>query len=146
MWATIASWAANKIAVAVVAVAALCGVIFTPVALYQAFEINGYQILWWGAPGLKAQLKTARDSLGQCHGNVDGLETAVAKQNTKILALGKQGDVLRAALADVIAKNQTEREALLTRLAVLAAAKPAGANECERAISARAQIIEDRSR
>jgi hypothetical protein len=146
MWATIASWAANKLLVAVVAVLALCGVIFTPVAIYQAFEINGYQILWWGAPGLKAKLKTATDSLGQCHGNVSGLETAVANQNTKILALGKQGDALRASLVAAIAKNQTEREALLARLAVLAAAKPAGKTECERAVSARAQIIEDRSR
>ena len=146
MWATIASLAANKLLVAIVVVLALCSVIFTPVAIYQAFEINGYQILWWGAPGLKAQIKTAQDSLGQCHGNVSGLETAVAHQNTKILALGKQGDALRASLADATAKNQTEREALLARLAVLAAAKPAGANECERAISARTQIIEDRSR
>ena len=84
--------------------------------------------------------------LNQCHGNVGRLESAIKDRNAEILALGKQGEALRADLKAMGAKHQAETEALRARLAALAASKPAGKNECERAASARAQILEDRSR
>ena len=109
MWATIAKWAGSKIVVVIVAVLALCGIIFTPVAVYQAFEINGYQILWWGAPGLKAQLETAQDTnktltnsvtnltggLKTCNASVDAAEAAGVKKgkDTQKAADAKQAGV-----------------------------------------------------
>lgn len=85
-------------------------------------------------------------ALETCHGNVGQLESAIKDRNAEIIDLGKQGDALRADLKSLGAKHQTETETLRARLAALAASKPAGKTECERAASARAQIIEDRSR
>lgn len=81
--------------------------------------------------------------LNQCRTNKKTLEAALKDQNTKIAALGKQGEAIKAAAAAKVAKAQAEAAALWARLAALLAAKPAGKDECERAVSARRQIEGD---
>jgi len=93
-----------------------------------------------------AKIKDVQGRLDTCRTSNTTLETAIKDRNGQILALSAQGAALKAESADKVAKAQDEMKALRTRLAALTAAKPAGKDECARAISARAQIIEDRSK
>lgn len=89
-----------------------------------------------GRAEVQADLDRSRES-------VNSLETAIKERNAKILALSKQGEALKAESAANVAQATAETKALRRRLAALVAAKPTGATECERAVSARQQIEED---
>jgi len=112
MWAFIIKWAANKLVVAFVAILALCGTIFTPVAIYQAFEINGYQILWWGAPGLKTKLATAQADLKLSRDNTDMIQKGLDKCNASVIGMDAAAKRGQAESAKRIATLQTERDRL----------------------------------
>lgn len=110
MWATITKWAASK--TVVVVVMALAGAIFTPVAIYQAFEINGYQILWWGAPGLKSKLATAQADLRLSRDNTNTLKAGLDRCNASVLGMDAAAKRGQAESAKKIEALQNERDRL----------------------------------
>jgi hypothetical protein len=104
---------------------------------------------WWTwdhgfVRGDTAGYARASADLKQCRANNDTLETAITGQNAKITALSQIGDALRAENKVLSARYQDDVKTLQARLAALAANKPTGANEYERAKSARQQIEDDR--
>ena len=126
MWATIAKWAASKIVVIAVIVLALAGVIFTPVAIYQAFEINGYQILWWGAPGLKAKLATAQSDLKLSRDNTSMLKGGLDQCNASVLDLKAKGNKATAESQKRIAALEGDNKKLAANIAAMKAIRSTG--------------------
>ncbi len=96
MEAFLAGLVAKKAGQIAIAVLCLLGAIFTPVAVYQAFQINGIQVLWWGAPGLKASIATCQANASKLTDNNTTLSDGLKMCNASIDARKADGDKLKA--------------------------------------------------
>jgi hypothetical protein len=140
------AWLTNFLANKIVAPLALAGcLILAVVAGVQTVRINGVSIFgWYAVDGYKPMYEAAARDNSTLKTNQAALKAAIKDRNAQITALNKQSEALRANIKVLSARYQDDTKTLQSRLAALAAAKPSGATECERAKSARKQIEDDR--
>lgn len=134
---TIAAWLANKMVVLVVGALAILGAVCTPLAVYDYFQINGANILWWHVNGLKdlaAAEQTTAKSLKTCQTNEALLTGELGKQNVAVQDLHRQLEREKAQGAIAEANGEKWHKDALAYAARVSALKPAG-DVCKAALA-----------